>query len=146
MENPFRLSGLALAGANVHSTADPSTEDGILTALEVANLDLSGVEWAVLSGCETGIGKTIAGEGVFGFRRAFRIAGARTVIMSLWPVEDAGGRDWMEQLYRSRLIDGMTTAEAVRHASMSLLNKRRLGGLSTHPFFWGAFVASGDWR
>ena len=146
VENPFRLSGLALAGANVHSTADPSTEDGILTALEVANLDLSGVEWAVLSGCETGIGKTIAGEGVFGFRRAFRIAGARTVIMSLWPVEDAGGRDWMEQLYRSRLIDGMTTAEAVRHASLSILKNRRRKGLSTHPFFWGAFVASGDWR
>jgi len=146
MENPFRLSGLALAGANVHSTADPSTEDGILTALEVANLDLSAVQWAVLSGCNTGIGKTIAGEGVFGFRRAFRIAGARTVIMSLWPVDDSAGKDWMEQLYRARLIDGMTTAEAVRHASLSILQNRRRKGLSTHPFFWGAFVASGDWK
>jgi len=108
-ENPFRLSGLALAGANVLSAGDPTSEDGILTAIEVANLDLSSVQWAVLSACDTGIGKTIAGEGVFGFRRSFRIAGARTVIMSLWPVEDAGGRDWMEALYRARLIDGMTT-------------------------------------
>ncbi len=145
-ENPFRLSGLALAGANVLGAGDPTSEDGILTAIEVANLDLSSVEWAVLSACDTGVGKTIAGEGVFGFRRSFRIAGARTVIMSLWPVEDSSGRDWMEALYRARLIDGMTTAEAVRHAGLTLLEKRRRSGQSTHPFYWGAFVASGAWQ
>jgi len=145
-EKTFLLSGLALAGANIRHTVEATAEDGVLTSIEVANLDLSSVQWAVLSACDSGVGKTIAGEGVFGFRRSFRIAGARTVIMSLWPVEDAGGQDWMEALYRARLIDGMTTAEAVRHAGRTLLAERRRTGQSTHPFYWGAFVASGAWQ
>ena len=87
-DNPLLLSGLALAGANQRRPTRADPEDGILTAEEVAALDLDGVEWAVLSACDTGVGGIKAGEGVFGLRRAFRVAGARTIIMSLWAVED----------------------------------------------------------
>ncbi len=140
------LSGLALAGANHRHKAWVGEQDGILTAEEIAALDLSGVEWAVLSACDTGIGEIRAGEGVFGLRRAFEIAGARTVIMSLWPVEDRSARQWMLALYESRLALGLSTVEAVHNASVKMLQTRRRSGDSTHPFFWASFVAAGDWR
>ena len=87
-ELPLLLAGLAFSGANNRQSARPDEEDGILTAEEVAGLDLRGLEWAVLSGCDTGVGEVRTGEGVFGLRRAFQVAGARTVVMSLWPVDD----------------------------------------------------------
>jgi CHAT domain-containing protein len=145
-ENPLLLSGLALAGANNRDKAGANNEDGILTAEEIAALDLRGAEWAVLSACDTGIGTIEQGEGVLGLRRAFQIAGVRTLIMSLWPVEDESARNWMQGLYSSRFGQGLNTAESVRSASLQLLNARRVSGQSTHPFFWAAFVAVGDWR
>jgi CHAT domain-containing protein len=137
---------LAFAGANHRGEVGPKEEDGVVTAMEIANLDLESVDWAVLSACDTGVGESVSGEGVFGFRRAFRIAGAGAVIMSLWPVEDESTLEWMEHLYRARLEDGMSTAESVRRAGLELLRTRRGRGLSTHPFYWGAFIAAGDWR
>ena len=145
-ENPLLLSGLALAGANHRQAAGPDEEDGILTAEEIAALDLSGVEWAVLSACDTGIGEVKAGEGVLGLRRAFEMAGARTLILSLWPVEDQAARDWMRQLYRARLVLGLTTIDAVHQANLHTLRQRRATGQSTHPFYWAGFVAAGDWH
>ena len=145
-ENPLLLSGLALAGANRRAAATVDEEDGILTAEEVASLDLSGVEWAVLSACDTGLGEIKAGEGVFGLRRAFQIAGAHTVIMSLWSVEDRAAMAWMRALYEGRLARKLDTAAAVREASLTVLRQRRAHGQSTHPFYWAGFVASGDWR
>jgi len=145
-DNPLLLSGLALAGANRREQASPGQDDGILTAEEIAALDLSAVEWAVLSACETGIGEVKAGEGVFGLRRAFQVAGAKTLIMSLWAVEDESARQWMKKLYQGRLLKRLGTAEAVREASIEVLRERRAKGESTHPFYWGAFVAAGDWR
>lgn len=146
-DNPLLLSGLALAGANRRRDAagGGSPDDGLLSAEEIAAMDLSGVEWAVLSACETGAGRVQAGEGVLGLRRAFESAGASTLIMSLWSVRDAAAREWMKELYRGRLA-GASTAEAVRTASVKLLRELRRTGRSTHPFYWGAFVASGDWR
>ncbi len=145
VENALLLSGLALAGANNRAAAAPDEEDGVLTGEEIAALDLSGVEWAVLSACETGLGEVRTGEGVFGLRRAFQTAGVDTLILSLWPVDDWATRQWMRHLYRARLR-GTSTAEAVRTASLeSLEERRRLDGRS-HPFFWGGFVAAGDWR
>jgi CHAT domain-containing protein/tetratricopeptide (TPR) repeat protein len=146
IENPLIFSGLALAGANRRTAAGLDEEDGILTAEEVAALDLDGVEWAVLSACDTGLGTVAAGEGVLGLRRAFQVAGVRTVIMSLWSVEDRAARQWMEALYRARLVDRLDTADSVRYASLTVLRERRAQGQSTHPFFWAAFVAAGDWR
>ena len=146
-ENPLFLSGLALAGANRRDdpASGPDGDDGILTAAEVASLDLRGVEWAVLSACETGVGPVQAGEGVLGLRRAFQVAGARTVIMSLWPVSDLAAREWIRRLYKGRFA-GLSTAEAVQQASLDILQVRRKAGVSTHPFYWGGFIASGDWR
>ena len=141
-ENPLLLTGLALAGANRRD----SVEDGIVTAEEIASLDLRGVEWAVLSACDTGLGKTTQSEGVFGLRRAFQIAGAHTVIMSLWPVEDKVTSDWMQSLYEQRLNKQMDTARSVRAASLETLKRRRAAGQGTHPFYWAPFVAVGDWR
>lgn len=142
--NPLLVSGLAFAGANRRGDA-VSSEDGILTALEIGALDLSGVEWAVVSGCRTGTGEIRDGEGVLGLRRAFETAGARTLILSLWPVEDRNTREWMRELYLGRR-DGLSASDAVRRASTALLEARRAAGKSTHPYFWGAFVAAGDWR
>ncbi len=144
--SPLLLSGLALAGANQRASASAAQEDGILTAEELAGLDLTGVEWAVLSACDTGVGEIQAGEGVFGLRRAMQLAGVHTLVMSLWPVDDEATRAWMTALYRGRLEDHLDTAAAVRNAGASVLKGRRAGGLSTHPFYWAAFVAAGDWR
>jgi CHAT domain-containing protein len=92
------------------------------------------------------LGEIKAGEGVFGLRRAFQIAGAHTVIMSLWSVEDRSAMEWMRALYEGRLRRGLDTAEAVREASLTVLRQRRARGQSVHPFYWAGFVASGDWR
>jgi CHAT domain-containing protein len=135
-----------MAGANRRAAAGPEEDDGILTAEEVASLNLEGTEWAVLSACDTGLGEFKAGEGVLGLRRAFQIAGARTVIMSLWSVDDQATRVWMRALYDGRLNKRLNTADAVREASLAVLRARRSSGLSTHPFYWAAFVAAGDWH
>ncbi len=145
--SPLLLSGLALAGANRRSEVrDPlREEDGVLTAEEIASLDLRGVEWVVLSGCETGLGEVQAGEGVLGLRRAFEVAGAGTLILTLWPVSDHDARAWVRGLYRARL-SGSGTAEALREASLAMIADRREAGMPAHPFSWGAFVGTGDWR
>jgi len=143
--DPLLLSGLALAAANRRNAVDPGQDDGILTAEEVAAMDLSGVEWAVLSACETAAGadQVTTGESL---RRAFQAAGVQTLIMSLWDVADAPTQQWMTTLYQQRFEHGVGTAEAVRHASLQMLRDRRDQGLTTHPFFWAPFIAVGDWR
>lgn len=145
--NPLLLSGLAFAGANRGGGADPgeARADAILTAEEIASMDLSRVSWVVLSGCETGLGAIHPGEGVLGLRRAVKVAGARTLIMSLWKAKDEPTRHWMRRLYERRL-SGLSTAQAVRSASLDIIAERRAAGDSAHPFYWGAFVAAGDWR
>jgi CHAT domain-containing protein len=149
-ESPLLRSGLVLAGANsrtrAHAEADANDDDGILTAEEIAGLDLSGAQWAVLSACDTGRGDWQAGEGVVGLRRSFQMAGARTVILSLWPVLDSVTARWMTALYRSKWTSHRTTAAAVRDANRALLAERRANGESTHPLYWSGFIATGDWR
>jgi len=140
----LRLAGIALAGANDRDGA--TGEDGILTAEEIATLDLRGVQWAVLSACETGVGDVDAREGIFGLRRAFHLAGARTVVSSLWAVRDEDALAWMDELYRARLVDDLDVAECTTRAARRLLADARAGGRTTHPFTWGGFVAAGDWR
>jgi CHAT domain-containing protein len=144
-DNPLVAAGLAFAGAN-GGAGRGALDAGILTAEEITSLNLHGTEWAVLSACDTGLGTIRAGEGVFGLRRAFQIAGVRTVIMSLWSVEDQAARSWMRFLYQARLQRHLDTADAVHDANLRALSARRSGGQSTHPFFWAAFVAAGDWR
>ena len=145
LEGP--LSGLVLAGAHrALGDAEAQGEDGLLTSLEIGGLDLRAAEWVVLSACETGVGPTVDGEGVLAMHRAFLAAGARTVITSLWAVEDSAAREWMEHLYRARLSEGSSTADAVHAATVRSLAQRRAQGETTHPFYWGSFVAIGDWR
>jgi tetratricopeptide (TPR) repeat protein len=147
LQDPLLLTGLALAGANRRASAPSGGdgEDGLLTAEEIASLDLSGAHWAVLSACRTGVGAIRDGEGVLGLRRAFDIAGAGTLIMSLWQVEDEATSAWMKALYQARAAK-LSTADSVRKASLDLLAAQRRAGRSTHPFYWGAFIAAGDWR
>jgi CHAT domain-containing protein len=152
---PGLLSGLALAGANREPTEDE--DDGILTAEEVQNLDLRGVRLAVLSACETGLGEVAGGEGLLGLQRAFQVAGARTVIASLWKVDDVQTRALMERFYRNLWEKNMTTAGALREAQLWMLQEGARGSerlrpkdaaepATLSPYYWASFVLSGDWR
>ena len=120
-------------------TAESKSEydDGVLTAEEVTGLDLDGTELVVLSACQTGLGTVEPGEGVFGFRRSFVLAGARTVILSLWQVPDDPTRELMDDLYRL-LRDGRPRAEALREAKLCL--RTRYPDAAS----WAAFICQGD--
>ncbi len=144
-ENPLLLSGLVLAGANRHTKNVDSLdfEDGILTSMEIAGLDLRGTELVVLSACESGLGKVENGEGVYGLRRAFLLAGARTVISALWKIDDQATAEMMSQLFAGQ---GQSVSERIRTAQLAQIQKLRAQGLPDHPFSWGAFIATGDWR
>ena len=139
------VSGLALAGANRYRNAESPSDDGLLTVPEIAALDLSDVDWVVLSACQTALGPVISGEGVLGLARGFRLAGARSLVLSLWLVDDQPTREWMRELYAARFARGEPTATAMRSASLAILTARRAAGDSTHPYYWAAFVATGDW-
>jgi tetratricopeptide (TPR) repeat protein len=119
LENPLLRSGLALAGANtwIQGGSLPSeAEDGILTAEDVMGLDLLNTELVVLSACETGLGDVKVGEGVFGLRRSFVVAGAKTLVMSLWEVHDLVTIILMERFYQNLLIRGLSRNESLRDA------------------------------
>ena len=135
--NPLLRSGLALAGANLPGE---SHGEGILTALEAAGLNLRGTALVTLSACDTGVGDVRNGEGVYGLRRAFMLAGAETLVMSLWPITDAVARDTMVAYY-ARLRDGLGRGDALREAKLSILQHRSL----RHPYYWAGFIQSGDW-
>jgi CHAT domain-containing protein/tetratricopeptide (TPR) repeat protein len=137
--NPLLRSGLALAGANERQGGNG--EDGILTALEAAGLNLWGTKLVVLSACETGVGDVQNGEGVYGLRRAFVLAGADSEMMSLWKVDDEATRDLMSGFYKD-LKRGLGRSEALRQVQLAMLKTAD----HQHPFFWAAFILSGDWR
>ena len=117
--HPGVLSGLVLAGANL--PADPNRDDGYLTAMEVSELDLSGVDLAVLSACETGLGKTAGGEGLLGLQRAFQIAGAKSVVAGLWKVADDPTRALMTAFYENLWKNGLPKLDALRQAQLMML-------------------------
>ncbi|MFH1686626.1 MAG: CHAT domain-containing tetratricopeptide repeat protein [bacterium] len=144
IDNPLLRSGLYLAGANLlEQDLDSEGEDGHLTAWEVTALDLTGTEWVVLSACESGLGKVQTGEGVYGLRRAFQMAGAATVISSLWPVADKQTASIMKRLYSS---DDPNLACRLRAICLAEIGSLREKGLSDHPYPWGAFTAQGAWQ
>lgn len=152
--HPGLLCGVVLAGAN---NPQPEGDDGILTAEEVQTLDFRACQLAVLSACETGLGEVAGGEGLLGLQRAFQVAGTRTVISSLWKVPDAATRDLMEQFYENLWNREMGTLEALREAQLWMLREHgpRAAYLLDEgqpsqdrlpPYYWGAFMLSGDWR
>jgi CHAT domain-containing protein/Tfp pilus assembly protein PilF len=145
--NPLLRSGLVLAGANRlgDKGAVEGVEDGWVTAEEIALLNLRGCELVVLSACETGRGDVHTGEGVFGLRRAFLYAGARTLLSSLYPVPDAETRHLMRSFYAA-LEAGKNKREALRSAQLEAIQRRRKEHRAAHPFFWASFVLVGDGR
>lgn len=138
-------SHTALLFASVQSSKD-SSDDGILGNLEIAALDLSRVQWAVLAACSTAAGATHGYEGLYGLARAFRLAGARTALLTLWPVDDQATAQWSEALYRARLVEKADTPTAMQQAQRAVLTARRAADLSDHPWYWAGFIAIGDWR
>ena len=160
------MSGLAWAGANNPPT-DPATGlvdvgAGTMTAEEVGSLDLSGCELAVLSACETGLGRTAGGEGVLGLQRAFHQAGCRSVVASLWKVDDAATAALMTRFYDHLWGEKLSPIESLRKAQLDMLEgrlpsaaqpagsarprrptPRRRGGKRVHPRFWAAWTISG---
>ncbi len=123
--NPLILSGVVLAGANQPTRVDglgmPTGDDGILTAEEVAYLDLSNADLVVLSACQTGLGDVAGGEGVFGLQRAFHLAGARTTVASLWQVDDQATRALMVEFYRNLWDRKLGRLDALRQAQLAML-------------------------
>jgi CHAT domain-containing protein len=160
-ENPLLRSGIVLAGANYRKGGNG--EDGILTALEAAGLDLWGTKIVVLSACETGVGEVRNGEGVYGLRRALVLAGSESQVISLWKVNDLATKDLMVGYYKL-LQSGVGRTEALRLVQLKMLqrrddsrkaNRRALGLAAAspsvkrdpgHPFYWAGFIQSGDWR
>jgi CHAT domain-containing protein/Tfp pilus assembly protein PilF len=136
IENPLLRSGLALAGANLRKSSD----DGILTAMEASGLNLWGTKLVTLSACDTGLGEVKNGEGVYGLRRAFALAGTEALVMSLWPVSDYVTRELMTAYYQG-LKQGQGRGEALRQVQLSLLKRRG----REHPFYWASFIQSGEW-
>ncbi len=134
LKNPFLRSGLLLAGCQ---KPNPDKEDGILTAEEVMNLTLDNTELVVMSACETGLGDIQAGEGVFGLQRAFQQAGAKSVLMSLWKVDDDATQTLMTEFYTA-LLKGQSKRQAFKTAQVNL--KKRF----PEPYYWGAFVMVGE--
>ncbi|HMY76049.1 MAG TPA: CHAT domain-containing protein, partial [Blastocatellia bacterium] len=147
VENPLLRSGLALAGANQSKTSAANAEDGILTALEAADLNLWGTKLVVLSACQTGIGDVKDGEGVYGLRRALVLAGSESQVMSLWSVSDQATRSLMIEYYK-RLQRGEGRTEALRQVQLGFLRRLTRGttGDYSHPYFWAGFIQSGEWK
>lgn len=138
LANPLLRSGLAFAGFNARKSGG---DDGALTALEAAGLDLRGTQLVVLSACSTGVGESTVGAGVYGLRRAFAIAGAQTLVMSLWNVDDDATRALMTVFYRA-LAAGTPRGEALRQAQLQL----RTQPAFVRPYYWAAFFLSGQWQ
>ena len=137
-EDPLLRSGLILAGANQRRSG--AGEDGILTASEVTALDLWGTRLVVLSACDTGLGDVKNGQGVYGLRRALVLAGAQSLVMSLWDVADRPTRELMVDYYKG-LQEGRGRSEALRNVQLKMLRSR----YRQHPYYWAAFIESGEW-
>jgi tetratricopeptide (TPR) repeat protein len=140
-ENPLVRSGLAFTGAN-HAGQAQTGRDGLLTALEVSGMDLHGTDLVTLSACETGRGEVRTGEGVFGLRRAFALAGTAHLMMSLWPVSDEVTAQQMRGFYQ-RYGQHATPAAALRQAQLATIAELRSKHGYAEPALWAPFIVQG---
>jgi tetratricopeptide (TPR) repeat protein len=144
IENPLIRSGLALSGANhALSSQNVATSQGLLTAEKVLGLKLKGTDLVVLSACNTGMGIIQNGQGIYGLQRAFFQAGAKSLIISMWPVPDKETKELMIQLYKN-IQSGMNRCQALHQAALrqkDIVEKRYE---HSNPLYWGAFLFLGE--
>jgi len=140
IENPLTRSGLAFVGANlgVKGIKQADGSDGILTALEVLNLDLVGTDLVTLSACDTGKGDVKIGEGVYSLNRAFQEAGAKAVLSTLWKVSDVATAEFMQKFYE-RFLDGKPAQQAIQETQNEFMRDEK----HSDPFYWAGFVMMG---
>ena len=136
VSNPLLRSGLLFAGANrawTNKEVIEGIEDGILTAEEIANLNLSGTKLVVLSACKTALGDVDNSEGVFGLQRSFKLAGVETLVMSLWDVSDNATSEFMLTFYQN-LLEGKTKLASFQTAQQQIRKQYK------NPYYWAAFI------
>ncbi len=136
LSNPLFQSGILLSGAAVPARAKEGKDDGILTAYEAMSLSLDKTELVALSACETGLGEIQNGEGVFGLQRSFLVAGANSILMSLWQVDDVATQELMVDFY-TFWLSGEGKHEAFRKAQLEIKKTYK------DPYYWGAFILVG---
>ncbi len=138
--SPLQRSGLLLAGveASINGLNNPDAENGIFTAKEANNLNLATTHLVILSACETGLGHLQYGEGVYGLQRAFMAAGAQTILMSLWKIDDTATQELMTYFYKNMFMKKQEKRTAFKNAQRTLQKKY------PSPYYWGSFVMLGE--
>jgi CHAT domain-containing protein len=131
--------GIVFTGSNQGISGE--SEDGILTALEVTNLNLTKNYLTVLSACQTAQGDLLQGEGLYSLKRAFTLGGSHSIIVTLWPIHDLATPKLMSKFYTS-LKEGEMRSVALSEAQLEMLNSQKYHS----PLYWAAFTLSGDWR